>query len=68
MQHYGEVQGPKRNIPGSVVDNTIDTAKGVPVADGKTVHYDPTNNVTVVTGDGGSIVSVHKGTPRKGQY
>jgi len=26
------------------------------------------NNVTVVTGDGGSIVSVRKGPPRKGQF
>jgi hypothetical protein len=25
--------------------------------------YDPTNNVTVVTGDGGSIVSARKGVP-----
>jgi hypothetical protein len=51
-----------------VVDNTIDTTTGVPVKGGKTVHYDPKNNVTVVTGDGQSIVSVHKGPPRKGQY
>ncbi len=49
-------------------DNTIDTTKGVPVKGGKTVHYDPKNNVTVVTGDGESIVSAHKGPPRKGQF
>jgi hypothetical protein len=62
-KHYGTETGPQRNIPGSVVDNTINTTKGVPVKGGKTVHYDPVNNVTVVTGDGGSIVSVHKGAP-----
>jgi len=66
-KHYGTETGPVRNIPGSVVDNTITTTKGVPVKGGKTVHYDPGNNVTVVTGDGGSIVSVHKGPPRAGQ-
>ncbi len=62
-KHYGIETGPERNIPGSVVDNTINTTKGVPVEGGKTVHYDPNNDVTVVTGDGGSIVSVHKGAP-----
>ena len=66
-KHYSTETGPKRNIPGSVVDNTIDTTRGVPVGGGKTVHYDSKNNVTVVTGDGGSIVSARKGPPRKGQ-
>jgi RHS repeat-associated protein len=66
-KHYGTETGPVRNIPGSVVDNTINTTTGVPVKGDKTVHYDPGNNVTFVTGDGGSIVSVHKGPPRKGQ-
>jgi len=67
-KHYATETGPKRNIPGSVVDNTIDTTKGVQVKGDKTVHYDPRNNVTVVTGRGQSIVSSHKGPPRKGQY
>ena len=62
-KHYGTGTGPKRNIPGSVVDNTIDTTPGVPGKNGTTVHYDPANNVTVVTGEGGSIVSAHKGKP-----
>ena len=62
-KHYATDTGPVRNVPGSVVDNTIRTTKGVPVGSGKTVHYDPINNVTVVTGDGGSIVSVRKGPP-----
>lgn len=61
--HYSTGTGPQRNIPGSVVDNTIDTTKGVPGRNGTRVHYDPVNNVTVVTGDGQSIVSVHKGKP-----
>ncbi len=62
-KHYGTDTGPERNIPGSVVDNTVNTTKGVAVQGRKTVHYDPENNVTVVTGDGGSIVSVRKGKP-----
>ena len=62
-KHYGTETGPVRNIPGSVVDQTINTTKGIPVEGGKIVHYDPVNNVTVVTGDGGSIVSVRKGKP-----
>jgi hypothetical protein len=66
-KHYGTESGPARNIPGSVIDNTIDTTKGVPVEGGKTVYYDPVNDVTVVTGDGGSIVTAHKGPPPKGQ-
>lgn len=56
-----------RNIPVSVVDEVIDQHPGKLVAGGKTVHYDPLNNVTVVTGDGESIVSVYKGRPRGSQ-
>jgi len=67
-KHYALDTGPKRNIPGSVVDNTIDTIKGVAVKGGKNVHFDPKNNVTVVTGNGNSIVSARKGRPRKGQF
>jgi RHS repeat-associated protein len=63
---FGENQGPVRNIPGSVVDHVIDNHPGVPVAGGKTVYYDPINDVTVVTGNQG-IVSVHRGPPRPGQ-
>ena len=61
--HYGNETGPIRNIPGSVVDNTIETIPGFPGEGGTIVRYDPVNNVTVVTGNGGSIVSVHKGPP-----
>ncbi len=62
-RHYGTERGPIRNIPGSVVDNTIDTTVGIPVSGGKVVHYDPVNDVTVVTGRGGGIVSAHRGKP-----
>ena len=61
--HYSTETGPQRNIPGSVVDNTINTTKGVPGRNGTTVHYDPVNDVTVVTGRGQSIVSAHRGKP-----
>jgi RHS repeat-associated protein len=67
-KHYGTETGPERNIPGSVVDQTVNENPGVDAGDGKTVHHDPNNNVTVVTGDGGGIVSAHKGKPRRGQY
>lgn len=66
-KHYGTETGPQRNIPGSVVDEAIDNYPGKVVDGGKTVHYDPANDITVVTGNGGSIVSVHKGQRRAGQ-
>jgi len=66
-KHYGTETGPQRNIPGSVVDNTISTTEGIPGTNGTTVHYDPVNDVTAVTGEGDSIVSVHRGPPPKGQ-
>lgn len=59
--------GPTRNIPGSVVDEAINYYQGKAVPGGKTVYYDHINNVTVVTGHGGAIVSVHKGPPRASQ-
>jgi hypothetical protein len=62
-QHYGTETGPIRNIPGSIVDQTINDYPGVPGRNGTTIHYDPNNNVTVVTGRGGSIVSARKGPP-----
>ena len=60
-RHYGEETGPVRNIPGSVVDDVIENNPGVSVGGGKTGYYDPVNDVSVITGDGGSIVSVHRG-------
>jgi RHS repeat-associated protein len=62
-KHYGTQTGPQRNIPGSVVDTIIDTTEGARTEGGKVIYYDAINNVTVVTGKGGSIVSVHKGPP-----
>jgi RHS repeat-associated protein len=66
--HYelDPTKGPARNIPGSVVDSVIDNYPGVRQPDGTVVHYDPDNNITVVTGRDG-IVSAHKGEPRPGQ-
>jgi RHS repeat-associated protein len=66
--HYEFTTGPSRNIPGSVVDETIDNNPGVEAEGNKTVYCDPINNVTVVTGNNDVIVSVHKGPPRSGQY
>jgi RHS repeat-associated protein len=66
-RHYGVDNGYARNIPGTVVDDVIDNTPGTPVAGGKTVHYDPAKDVTVVTGDNEAIVSVHRGPPAKGE-
>ena len=65
--HYEFGEGPCRNIPGSVVDSTIDNYPGVGAPSGTTVYYDPVNDVTVVTGNDG-IVSAHRGPPRPGQF
>jgi hypothetical protein len=62
-QHYGTETGPVRNIPGSVVDQTINDYTGVPGRGGTTVYYDPNNDVTVVTGRNGGIVSARRGAP-----
>ncbi len=62
-KHYGTETGPQRNTPGSVIDNAINTGFGVDVGGGKTLYYDPSNDITVVTGDGGSIVSARRGPP-----
>ncbi len=62
-KHYGLETGPERNIPGSVVDQTINESPGVPGRGGTTVHYDPNNDVTVVTGRNGGIVSARRGEP-----
>ena len=67
-EHYGTETGPERNIPGSIVDQTINENPGFDAGGGKTGHYDPNNNVTVITGRGGGIVSARKGKPRSGQY
>ncbi len=66
-KHYALDTGPQRNIPMSVLDNTIDTVDGLPIEGQKVVYYDPVNNVTVVTGRGNSIVSSRKGPPRANQ-
>jgi hypothetical protein len=61
-QHYGTETGPMRNIPGSVVDNTINVGQKTAVSGGKAVYYDPGNDVTVVVGRRG-IISAHRGPP-----
>lgn len=60
--HYLNDTGPGRNIPGSVVDETIDhgsIAKDLP---DRTVFYDPKNGITVVQSKTtGKIMSVRRG-------
>jgi len=62
--HYLNDTGPVRNIPGSVVDETIDhgaVAKDLP---DRTVYYDQGNDVTVVVSKTtGKIMSAHRGAP-----
>jgi hypothetical protein len=45
----------------------IDNFEGIDAGEGKTVHYDPVNDVTVVTGRDEGIVSARRGLPRSGQ-
>jgi RHS repeat-associated protein len=59
--HYLFETGPGRNIPGSVVDETIE--HGIPTNLGdRTLFYDPKNNMTVVLSNiTGKIMSARKG-------
>ncbi|MFN2543983.1 MAG: hypothetical protein ABR600_05350 [Actinomycetota bacterium] len=46
-----------------MIDEGIDNYPGKLIEDGKTVYYDPNNDIAVITGDGGAIVSAHRGPP-----
>ena len=62
--HYLNETGPVRNIPGSVVDETIEYATETENLGDRTVYYDAKNDVTVVQSDAtGKIMSVHRGAP-----
>jgi hypothetical protein len=62
--HYLNDTGPVRNIPGSVVDETIDHGQAVEQLGDRTVYYDAKNDVTVVQSDmTGKIMSVRRGAP-----
>jgi len=62
--HYLNDTGPVRNIPGSVVDETIDQATQEIQLPDRTIYYDAKNDVTVVQSDTtGKIMSVRKGAP-----
>ena len=60
---HGAIQADARGIPGSVTDAVINNNKAIPGKNGTLIYYDSQNNVTVVTGKNGSIVTVHKGKP-----
>lgn len=62
--HYLTETGPDRNIPGSIVDETIDNATQATQLGDRTVYYDAKNDVTVVQSDTtGKIMSARKGVP-----
>lgn len=62
--HYLNETGPVRNIPGSVVDETIDHGQVVEKLADRTVYYDAKNDVTVVQSETtGKIMSVRRGAP-----
>jgi hypothetical protein len=65
--HYLTESGPERNIPGSVVDHVVDTVAGVAGRNETTVYYDTENDLTVVTGRGGKIVTAHRGKPGRSE-
>lgn len=62
-RHYVMETGPIRNIPGTLIDDVVENYPGQPGRNGITIYYDPSNDATVVTGDGGSIVSARRGPP-----
>jgi RHS repeat-associated protein len=54
----------ERGIPPSVVENTIQTGtKGPGNVPGTMTHYDPVNNITAVTNEGGRVITVRPGKP-----
>ncbi len=50
-----------RGILPSVVENTINTGQKSPSQNGKYIHYDSTNNVTVITNQSGGVVTTRYG-------
>ncbi len=63
-KHYRDETGPERNIPGSVVDETIDHGELAEDLSDRRVYYDPKNDVTVVESKTtGKIMSVRRGPP-----
>jgi hypothetical protein len=63
--HYLTETGPVRNIPGSVVDNTIEHGQVVQDLSDRTIYYDPVNDVTVVESKTtGKIMSARRGRPK----
>jgi RHS repeat-associated protein len=63
-KHYATETGPDRNIPGSVVDETINYPTHTQQLGDRTVYYSANNNVTVVVSQTtGKIMSAHKGMP-----
>jgi RHS repeat-associated core domain len=62
--HYLNDTGPVRNIPGNVVDETIDHGEVFNDLGDRTVYYDPKNDVTVVLSKTtGKIISARRGMP-----
>lgn len=63
-KHYRDETGPERNIPGSVVDETIDHGEVAEELPDRTIYYDPENDVTVVESKTtGKIMSARRGEP-----
>ena len=62
--HYLNDMGAVRNIPGSVVDETIDYGQVAKDLPDRTVFYDPKNDVAVVESKTtGKVMSVTRGAP-----
>jgi RHS repeat-associated protein len=63
-KHYATETGPGRNIPGSVVDETINHPTQTQQLGDRTVYYSGDNDVTVVVSKTtGKIMSARKGKP-----
>jgi hypothetical protein len=61
---YRDETGPERNIPGSVVDETIEYGEVAGELPDRTIYYDPENDVTVVESKTtGKIMSARRWEP-----
>jgi len=50
-----------RGITPSVIEGIIKNGKATPSRDGKTMHFDAKNNVSVVTNESGKVITVKYG-------
>ncbi len=61
---HGYTRANQRDISGEQIDNTINNyTETFDASNGKTGFYESNNDITVITGDDGKIVTTHHGKP-----